>query len=344
MRGIPFRKLFTKRKKKDDRRGRHTKFERIKRNKEAYESITLPICRNCTSYLDAMYKTEEGDAIVCTACGVVDNNTCFDLESPVYDGPPSSPIYKHKNYFAERLLQARNNEPRLTEKECDIISIVYDTYRDILPGLWDERNFTKRHCGTICRLIKKLYPKSPFSRRVERWYQYRVYICGPDINQLPLNISIQLRILFDAYVEFFLIYLKENGIERKNITQLDMVILMLLYNLNYRHVNMYGWYFLNHYIVNKTPCAYTDRERIKNVFHMINDRILTHNSRDIKPSCYQWFREGHKLKVPTVDKLLDMCLYTKSGVMQYVNYKKNNDIALLYYIDENFSPMKDLNL
>ncbi len=322
-----------KRKKREDRRGRHTKEERLARIRAAKATIVNPTCRGCSSVLDSMRKTEEGDAVVCTTCGLVDNNTCFDLESPVYDYVPRSPFYKHRFYFAERLLQARNSEPRLTLRELDILSIVYDTYRDLCPLVWQESNFTKKHCGTICRLIKSQYPKSPFNRRIERWYQYRVYMCGPVSDEIPLHLSCKLRLFFDAYAEFFTIYLEETGITRKNITQLDLVILTFLYNFDYDYVRKYGWYFLNYNIVNKTPCVFKHREKIKTICKMINERILNYHSQNIRPNCYKWFREGNQLKVPSVDTILDMCLFSEMGVKQYVNYKKKNHVALLYYLD-----------
>jgi len=322
-----------KKKKSEDRRGRHTKAERLARIRAAKATIVNPKCRGCEALLDIMRKTEEGDAVVCTNCGLVDNNTCFDLESPIYDYVPRSPFYKHKFYFAERLLQARNTEPRLSGKELDILSIVYDTYRDICPLVWSEGNFTKKHCGTICRLIKSIYPKCPFNRRIERWYQYRVYMCGSVPNELTYHIASKLRLLFDAYAEFFLIYLQEKGLERKNITQLDLLILTLLYNLDYNYVRQYGWYFLNHNIVNKTPSVYKHRERIKEICRMINERIIFHHSPNIQPNCYRWFREGNRLKVPGIDTILNMCLYSDMGVKQYVNYKKKNHVVLLHYLE-----------
>ncbi len=326
-----------KKKKGEDRRGKHTKAERLARIRAAKASIVNPTCRGCNNVLDTMCKTEEGDAVVCALCGLVDNNTCFDFEPPVFEYVPRSPFYKHKNYFAERLLQARNTEPRLSDKELDILSVVYDTYRDNSPLAWSEGNFTKRHCGTICRLIKKIYPESPFNRRVERWYQFRVYMCGSSFGELPYQVANQLRFLFDAYAEFFLIYLQEKKIPRRNITQLDLVILVLLYNLNPDHVSNHGWYFLNHNIVNMTPSVERDRERIREICEMINERILTHRSQNIKVNCYRWFREGKKmkkLKIPTVKRLLNMCLMQPMGLLQYVNYKKNNEVALLYYLDK----------
>lgn len=333
MRAPRFSKLF-KKKRKDDRRGKHTKAERLARIRAAKNTIINPTCRGCNSDLDVMCKTEEGDAIVCTYCGLVDNNTCFDFESPTYDYVPRSPFYKHKNYFAERLLQARNKEPRLSEKELDILSVVYDIYRDKCSPVWSERNFTKKHCGTICRLIKTQYPNSPFNRRIERWYQFRVYLCGPTYAELPYHVSNQLRFLFDAYAEFFLLTLEDEKIDRRNITQLDLVILILLYNLDISHVQNYGWYFLNHNIVNKTPSVHRDRERIKKICKKINDNILTHHSMNIKPNCYRWFREGRRLKIPSIDKLLIIATQTGMGILQYVNYKKNNEVALLYYLEK----------
>lgn len=327
-----------KRKKKEDKRGRHTKLQRLLRIREAKSTIQNPKCRECKSDLDPMCKTEEGDAIVCTNCGLVDNNTCFDFESPVYDYVPRSPFYKHKNYFAERLLQARNSEPRLSEKELFVLSTVYDTFRDNSPLVWGERNFTKKHCGIICRLIKKKYPNSPFNRRIERWYQYRVYICGSTNTELPLQVANQLRYLFDAYSEFFTQHITNTGESRKNITQLDLVILILLYSIDYKLVQRHGWYFLNHNIVNKTPSVYRDRDTIKQICMLVNSNILNYQSLNIKPNCYKWFRSGRRLKIPSIDKLLDMCLSSEMGVIQYLNYKKDNEVALLYYLDKINNP------
>ena len=67
---------------------------------------------------------------------------------------------------------------------------------------------------------------------------------------------------------------------------------------------------------------------------MIKNIILYHRSHNIKVNCYKWFREGKRLKVPSVKMLLNMSLATPMGVLQYVNYKKNNEVALLYYLEK----------
>lgn len=322
-------------KKGKDRRGRHTKVDRLAKLRSLRDARRNPTCRSCSEDLDVNIKTEEGDALVCTNCGLVDNNTCFDFEPPLGINIISSPFYMHRNYFAEKILQARNREPRLTDREKDIMSIVYDIYKRNCPLLWSEANFTKKHCGQICRLITRIYPKTPFCRRIERWYQYRVYICGDTNNELSYKVADKLRTLFDAYAHFFLLDIQENNKPKSNITQLDLVILVLLYNIKMKYVNKHGWYFLNHNIVNNTPSIIRDRDRILEICTMINDRILRPDAKysNIRSQCYRWFRKGNKLKVPHVSMLLSMCMYSKFGVIQYVNYKTKNDASLLYYLE-----------
>lgn len=118
----PFKRSRTS-KKSRDRRGKHTKAERLAKLRAIKNGFTVHKCRGCDSILDPAIRTEEGDAIVCTQCGLVDNNTCFDLESPIFDYVQRSPDYVRKNYFAERIRQARNIEPRLTEHELHCMSV-----------------------------------------------------------------------------------------------------------------------------------------------------------------------------------------------------------------------------
>lgn len=325
---------YKKKSKNRDRRGRHTKAERIARIRAAKKSISPYLCRGCNKELNSAIRTEEGDAIVCTNCGLVDDNVCFDYEAPVYDHVPRSPLYRHRNYFAEKLLQARNKEPRLSEKELDIISVIYDIYRDHCPDSWNEANFTKRHMGQICRVIKSVYPNSPFCRRIERWYQYRVYICGNSGYDLDFYVASHLRVLFDAYVHYFLIYLEENNFERKNITQLDLVILILMYNLDKTLLAKYGWYFLNHNIVNCTPSIERDLEVIKQVCNMCNTRLLNDKkSYDITTLCYVWFRKHGPLQVPSLKNIITRCMENPLGVMQYVTYRTCNPAGYVEYLN-----------
>lgn len=317
---------------KRDRRGRHTKADRIAKYITFKDSIKIPTCRGCNTVLDTSIHTKEGDAVVCTTCGLVDDNICFDHEAPVLDHLPHSPFYMHKNYYAEKLLQARNKEPRFRDRELDIMSVVFDIFRDKCPLVWSEEHFTKSHCAQICRLITKHYPKSPFVRRVERWYQYRTYICGVTYGEMSESVATQLRCLFDAFSYFFLLYLQENSLPKRNITQLDLVTLVLLYNLSKYDLAHHGWYFLNHNIVNKTKSVYRDIERIQTICDCINQRILTIKyTNNILPQCYQWFRSGNTLKVPDVDSLLDMALYSPLGAIQFAAHKTKFDAGIYAY-------------
>ena len=327
---ISFRKYKTK-----DRRGRHTKAERLAKLRAARRTIVPFLCRQCDSELDVNIRTVEGDAIVCTNCGLVDNNTCFDYEPPLYTAPPRSPLYRHRNYFAEKLLQSRNKEPRISDKELDILSTVFDIFRDECPEVWAEKNFTKRHMGKICRVIKSVYPKSPFCRRIERWYQYRVYLCGAASSEMDFFTSSHLRVLFDSYVHYFLVYLQENGNGRKNITQLDLVVLVLLYNLDKAKLVKYGWYFMNHNIVNQTPSIERDLQIIRAVCDLTNSRILSDKkAHDITTICYVWFRKNGGLVVPSINELLEALLGTPLGRMQYANYRISTPACLQFFLQE----------
>lgn len=320
--------------KKKDRRGRHTKAERLARTREAKKTILPYRCRGCDSEMDMSIRTCEGDAVVCTNCGLVDNNICFDFEAPIYTHVPRSPLYRHRNYFAEKLLQARNKEPRLSGKELDIISIIYDIHQEECPEVWNERNFTKRHMGQICRIIKSVYPKSPFCRRIERWYQYRVYLSGTSGCSLDFHIASQLRVLFDAYVHYFLVYLEETNSKRKNITQLDLVILVLLYNIDKTLLARYGWYFLNHNIVNCTPSINRDLDLIKKVCDITNARLLNEKKHyDITTLCYFWFRKKGGFKVPSLKGILNHCTMNGMGLMQYANYRSSNPCGFVHYLN-----------
>lgn len=332
-----YRSIKKFRNRQKDRRGKHKKKDRLERIRTVKNAMFYsPICRSCHAEMDPNIKTFEGDAIVCRSCGVVDDMQCYDFEPPPNVWDRNSPLYMHKNYFAEKLLQARNKEPRFTEKELDVMSMVYDIFRTTCPILWAEHNFTKKHCAKICRIISKHYPKSPFCRRVERWYQFRTYICGPSGYELTAEVANNLRTLFDAYAYFFSIYQKRQGKSKRNITQLDLVIIVLLYNLGYEKINCYGWYFLNHNIVNKTPSIVKDRNVIKEITENINKDILKfeYQTNQIKPECYGWFREGNVLRVPSLNTLISMCMYNSLGVIQYMNYKKNNEGMLAQFLEE----------
>lgn len=314
-------KYLKKKKSKIDRRGRHTKADRLARKKNTFPSEPHK-CRGCNFVLDPAVYTEEGDALVCTNCALVDNSPCFDLEVPVISAESHRTLYRHKNYFSERLLQARDKEPRFTENELDLFSTVYDIFRLQCPNLWSEAHFTKRHASRICRLIVKHHPNSVFKRRLERWFQYRNYICGSTNNQLPLDIANAMKILFDAYSHFFMVYIEKNDLSRKNITQLDLVILVLLYNLNPNFVNDHGWYFLNGNILNKTISTKLDMIRIKNICRLINRCILTSKyTPTISAECYAWFRKGNTLKVPNLTVLVNRCLNNPMGYYQYIAYR-----------------------
>ena len=117
-----------------------------------------------------------------------------------------------------------------------------------------------------------------------------------------------------------------------NITQLDMVILILLYSVSPEYLPVYGWYFLNKNLINKTPSVYKNYNIAKEVCEMTNNMILQEYDSSIPVLCYQWFRLGNKFTVPDLDDLVDGALGSELGAIQYANYCKNNRMgAHMYY-------------
>ena len=70
-------KYLKKKKSKTDRRGKHTKADRIAKRKAIPVQARLH-CRGCNHVLDPAILTEEGDELDCTKCALVDDEPCFD--------------------------------------------------------------------------------------------------------------------------------------------------------------------------------------------------------------------------------------------------------------------------
>lgn len=322
------------RRKLPDRRGRHTKESRAEKLKLILENIKRrPSCENCAHALSFEITTDCGDALVCSVCGVVDSMPIFDSDSDPVPCIKGSPMYRHRYYFGERIKQAKNEEPRFKDGELDILSKVHDLFTGDASLYWDDRFFTKKHMAIMCRLLTKQFPKSFWTRRSERWFQFRTYICGNTGLQLPQDIAVKLRFLFDAYSRYFQIYITDKKQKKKaNITQLDIVILILLFSLDPKYVNDFGWYFLNKNLINRTPSTFKNYTAAKEICEMINQRILKEYFPTIPVICYRWFRLGNSLKVPDLDDLIDCSLGSELGAIQYANYCKQNTVgAYLFY-------------
>ncbi len=328
----------TERKKFQDMRGRHTKMSRLEKKRRLLENMEWRSsprnCNSCGVGLDAAIKTSDGSALVCKSCGVVDDMPIFDNDEISFCCIPGSPLYRHRYYFGERILQAKNREPRFSNKELDLLSIVFNLYANNSEVVWSERFFTKKHMSMICKHLINRFPGSFWTRRVERWFQYRTYLCGETGLQLPENISLRLRELFDAYSFYFQYYVKYSIKLKTNITQLDMVILVLLYSLNPSYLPAFGWYFLNRNLVNKTPSVYKNYGRVKEICAMVNRRILSEYDASIPRECYNWFRSGNRITVPDLEDLVNGALGSELGAIQYANYCKGNASGAYHFYNK----------
>ena len=116
----------------------------------------------------------------------------------------------------------------------------------------------------------------------------------------------------------------------RNITKLDMVCLVLLYNISYECLAQHGWYFLNKNILNKSSSAIDDINEIRAVCKLANLHML-----DIKPErsisqhCFSWFRNGFRFVVPKLNDLIAYALHHPMGYYNYTSYIGNSHIALL---------------
>lgn len=328
-----YRRRKRKIKRSEDKRGKHTK--RGRKNQPISE-ICYPVCENCKTILDINFYTSDMDAIVCRNCGVCDPNPVFDTDifckEIVNKG---SPLYQHRNYFAERILQARNMEPRFTSKELDILDSIYNIFLSNYPGEWDEHRISKARFGRICRLINKKYPNTVFTRRQERWLQYRIYCTGEIGITLPLDIANILKDFFIPYSFFFVKYQEKIEKKRSNITSLDMIILLIMYNICPDWVSYYGWYFLTKNIVNKTNSVIEDISKIEKIFSLLNENLNNYCIPRMPKSCYEYFVVmKKKLKVCELDTLINLCCLHDMGQLQYSHYIKKSKFYLSYEIKE----------
>lgn len=338
----------TKKFKKKDKRGLHTKESRLQKKRlllqlNDYTKISSK-CKECNNELDPYHYTTDNDAIVCKYCGLCDNNPIFDTDFLPQEIPKRSALYKHRNYFAERLLQARNMEPRFKSSELVVIDNVYNLLLSINPEEWKETNITKHRFGQICRFINKYYKNTVFTRRQERWLQYRIYCTGENDLILPIDVANTLKGFFVVFSYFYTMCiekrkdpqnqkifisttntLNDSPLKKTNIPSLDLLILLLLYNININLLINHGWYFLTKNIVNETPSVLDDLYRISLIFDLINNEFKNYCVQGCGIYMYQFFTEHNKkLKVILIDDILNCVTKNEMGMLQYNSMIKNN--------------------
>lgn len=332
------RKISKHIKKKKDGRGRHTKadHERRKqliRDKQKEMDDSIPECTGCNKKLDTSLLTSDNSSIVCEHCGVCDNLPIFEtaFSNEIFI-PKTSPRYQHRFYFAERMLQAGNREPRMSDTELEVIDFIFDLLSMECPEIWDERKFTKKHFGRICRFINKECKINTFSRRQEKWLQYRIYRTGEYDLALPNYVTEALKIFFYPFSFFHSKYNEElkkentNFLEfkkKKNITSIDLLCLYFMYNINIDWVKQFGWYFLTKHIIQPTESIELDIIKISDVFDFMHANYHKYILPSIDPLFYDMYlRNNRQLRTCSLEILIDNTSHHDMGRLQIEIYSK----------------------
>lgn len=306
--------------KENDMRGRHTKKSREDKRKqlqEYYKKIKeTDTCKECGSF--DFRPSSDNDSYVCIKCGMLSNIQVFDYESPI-DTPKSISYYLHRNYFAERMRQWSNTEPRFTKDAKNKISSIFTILQEQNPDYWayNELSFSKARFGEICRILNKLYPEDRWNTKLERWLQARSIIYtkkfNPDYHPDFTLIEL-LKTLFDPVAYCFTNYFKDlNEFKRHNIPKLDLIILFFLYTINEELVIRYGWYFLSEQLYWQSNSIKKDFKRIKVLFDYVNNDFKYNSKTNIiRRASYSWFRHN-KLKTCDLEHLVWLITRSEPG-------------------------------
>lgn len=321
-------------KKKGDRRGRHTKESRRLKQEEInrfFNSLAnISLCDNCTG--SSFVPTTDGDANVCTTCGMVTHariiEGCTDILLDFYDSAP----YRHRNYFAERLLQACGKEPSFTTTEENKINVVWSMLHDQdrvrfgnAPG-----TFSKYRYKQILKTLDVMEPDKGWKKKLEKWWQAREVVYGPDPtwNTLDDYHCYILKIMFDPIASCFDQHFRAKAPRKHNIPKLNIIILILLYNMSEDAIVKYGWHFLSKNLLVPTKSVRTDYDRIVKVIDKVNSDFTNQLIRpDVRKESYQWLQK-HKYVVPELYYLVSLATESKEGHHCMLQHLKHG--SLLY--------------
>lgn len=323
----------SRRPKKDDRRGKHTKESRRQKLDEAkrfFDSIVASItCDNCAG--NAFVPTDEGDATVCTCCGLVSNTRLIDGASDMLCEFRGSLPYKSRNYFAERLQQARNREPRFTTSEANKINYVWSVLHDQDRNTWGNaaKTFSKQKFRQICRILDEVEPGKRWKQKLEKWWQARAVIYGEDRSWETLDEyhTFMLKVLFDPFACFFQLYFKytPENTKKRNIPKIDLVILVLLYNISEEALSRYGWYFLSKNIVWPTTSTLEHYDTMCQIFDRCNEEFTNCAKKPgVRAQSYVWLHKNHFV-VPDYKYLIYLALDSKEAKCMYNHLAKPID-------------------
>ncbi len=324
-------------KKKNDGRGKHTKQSRLAKKIDTANyirnNVVTPCCSNCTG--TNFVPTDDNDALVCTTCGMVSNNLLIEGACDITEPRPCSAAYRQRNYFAECILHASACDPRFTSAEQSKISMVWSALHDKDPLTWSLKadSFSKFRFQQICRILDRIEPNKRWKQKLERWLQAKTVIYGDkeDFSLPDEYTCMTLKILFDPIAKFFETRFKKNEPGKHNIPKMDLIFLVLLYNIGPEAVKQHGWYFLSKNIIWPSNAIEKDYARIRHITRAVNTEFLKKNRQShVRSESYAWLNK-HKYTVPALEDLVMLALSSDEGanVLHHLVHDKDYNFVFM---------------
>lgn len=305
--------------KEGDRRGKHRK----KRKTDQQSSRPRPprqVCENCGSHDFEPCPDNSSDMCSsCGACGVFKNIVpTFDQIRDANWVQLNRNLYHNRNYFAERMRQFTNTEPRFTVEEENHIRAIHRVYESHSPQVYEPKNMYKDQFRRIFGTLKQELPGMKYDKRLERWLQARVLLC-PEATVGSVTIAETMKTMFDAVADTWLYKMKKQpDWRKKNIFNIDLLCLIMLYNIDPLALELYGWYFLTPEIifatdsVKKNWARYAELLQLTNTWFPINNQGTKKATvRDSTVEMFLW--EKFKFVVPELDELVNVATRGQQG-------------------------------
>lgn len=334
---------------KIDLRGRHTKASRAQKRLEHERfmaSLDLyPTCSNCSGV--EFVPTTDGDTYACTGCGLLSESRIIEGVTDVSTVCNRSAGYDHRNYVAERLRQACGRDPAFTESEKNKITVLYGILGDLqvhrsgvkagFGFLGSCKSFSKYRFRQICQLLDKLEPGRRWKQKLEKWLQARQVIFGTlkDLSTLDDWHCMMLKVLFDPVGCYFDQHFRKNERGSHNIPKIDLILLVLLYNISEESLARYGWYFLSKNIVWPTKSTLDDYQRIDLLLDKINLEFLKMpKKKNVRTQSYVWLRKNN-YTVPDLDYLVHVAACSQEGhwMVNQLQYHGDPHYDVQYVLD-----------
>jgi hypothetical protein len=210
-----------------------------------------------------------------------------------------------------------NTEPRLTKTELANIMLVYQSFANENEfEFGNPAKLTKYHFAQIIRVVDKKLPNKNYKNKLERWLQIKAHI-WPAQQIGSKKIALQMKIMFDAIADTFIKDFKKM-FKKHNIPKLDLICLVLLYNISIDALQEYGWYFLNKEILLQTKCIQQNWFTVKLLLHRTNERFICcshmHTDKTVRDKTLQLFTQQHFLfEKPSLQCLIDIALNDSHG-------------------------------